>query len=114
MMDADVERIEFDGPFMEGARGATITRSSGRIEWRLARVYAGKGAVIEMPAGGAVLRFQWSFAPTADGTRITQRISVVGEGAARLAEQVAPMFEPNLPAGMQKLCEVMAKAFRAG
>ena len=108
-LDADVESIELDGAFEAGSRGVTVSRRSGRIEWRIASV-EGTGATIEFPAGSAVGRFQWRFEDVGGcATRITQRVSVAGEGAALLAAQIAPLFEANLPAGMQKLCDAMSR-----
>jgi hypothetical protein len=47
-LDTDVESIEIDGPFAAGAQGFTSSKSSGRVEWRVTEVQAGK-AVIEFP-----------------------------------------------------------------
>jgi hypothetical protein len=47
-LDADVEAVELNGPFAAGSRGATLTRSSGRIEWRLVSVEPEAEAVIEI------------------------------------------------------------------
>ena len=80
-MDADVESVKLDGPFASGARGATITRSRGRVEWRLADVEAGRSAIIEFPVEGAVAQVRWIFEDLGERTRLTQRIGLVGEGA---------------------------------
>jgi Polyketide cyclase / dehydrase and lipid transport len=109
-LDADVDAVERNGPFAAGTSGATITRSSGRVEWRIVDVQEGAGAVIEVPVERAVARFQWTFEDLGGRTRITQRASLSGEGAADLANQMAAMFEPTMPAGMRKLCEAMAKS----
>lgn len=109
-MDADVEAVELEGPFAAGARGATITRSQGRAEWRLASVGPGRCAVVEIPVEGAAAQFQWSFEDSGNGTRMVQRVSLAGEGAAKLIAVLAPMVEENTPAGMVKLCEAMVKA----
>ena len=45
-LDADVESVELTGPFAAGSHGATMTRSSGRIEWRLAEVVPESGAAL--------------------------------------------------------------------
>lgn len=108
-LDSDVESVELEGPFAAGSRGATVSRRSGRVEWRIAAV-EGTSAVIEIPAGNAVGRFQWSFTDLGGRARITQRMSVAGEGAESLGAQIGPMFEANIPAGMQKLCEAMTAA----
>jgi hypothetical protein len=109
-LDEDVEAVERNGPFAAGTSGATITRSSGRVEWRIVSVREGSEALIEAPVPGAVARFQWTFEDLGGLTRITQRISLAGEGAAALAHQMASIFEPNMPAGMRKLCDAMAKS----
>src|SRR5215472_10716555 len=77
-LDADVESVGIEGPFAAGAQGVTISKSSGRIEWRIAEVQAGR-AVIEFPLPGAVGRFTWTFEDTNAGSRITQRCTLQGE-----------------------------------
>src|SRR5437763_3318148 len=88
-LDADVESVERDGPFAAGTRGATITRSSGRVEWRIVDVQERVGAVIEVPIDRAVLRVQWTFEDLGGRTRIRQRMRLTGEGAASLAGRLA-------------------------
>src|SRR5205085_3747324 len=86
-LDADVDAVEIDGAFRAGARGVTLTRSSGRVEWRVTDVQPGK-AVIEFPAPGAVGAFVWTFIAHGDVTKITQRASLAGEQAAQYAGTV--------------------------
>src|SRR5262249_45105708 len=100
---------ELNGPFAAGSRGVTITRSTGRIEWRLVSVQPPAGAVFEIPAQGCVVRFCLQFDGLNDLTRMTQRISIPGEGAVSLVSAIAPILESNMPAGMKKLCEAMTK-----
>jgi len=111
-LDADIEAVERHGPFAAGTRGATISRSSGRVEWRIASVEPNTGAVIEIPLPDAVFQCRWTFEGLGSSTRITQRLSLIGEGAAALVSAVAP-FETHTPAGMQKLCAAMARAAEA-
>lgn len=105
-LDADVESIEIDGPFAIGARGVTQSKSSGRIEWRIADVQE-LSATIEFPLAGAVGRFVWTFQPSGTGTRIRQRCTLEGEKAGDYAQAVAPSLEAGIPDGMRKLCERM-------
>jgi hypothetical protein len=104
-LDADVETVEIDGPFAAGARGFTMSKSSGRIEWRIAEVQSGS-ATIEFPLPGAVGRFVWSFEDKGAGTRITQRCTLEGESAATYLPALSAL-ETGIPAGMRKLCETM-------
>lgn len=110
-LDADVESIEIDGPFSAGARGFTISKSSGRIEWRISEVEPGR-AVIEFPLSGAVGRFVWTFEDLGGRTRISQRCSLEGEQARTYAIAVGPSVEMGIPAGMRKLCETMERVGR--
>jgi hypothetical protein len=66
-LDKDVELIEIDGPFSTGARGVTHSKSSGRIEWRIADAGAGS-AMIKFPLAGAVGRAFWTFRKNARGS----------------------------------------------
>lgn len=104
--DSDIESIALNGPFAPGSRGVTMSRSSGRIEWVLSDVQAGKSAVIEISVAGTVARFQWLFEDLGGATRITQRVSIEGENAQALGQ----MLQPGIAAMMQKLCENMVKA----
>jgi hypothetical protein len=108
-IDADIESVELNGPFTEGSHGTTITRSAGRIEWRIAGVKAQSEAVLEVPLPGAMGRFHWTFQDLGGHTRITQRVSIGGEQAASFAEAMAA-FESGIPAGMKTLCESMVRA----
>ena len=108
-LDADVESIEIDGPFAAGARGVTNSKSSGRIEWRIAEARVGR-AVIEFPLDGAVGRFVWTFEDLDGRTRITQRCTLEGEKADGYARAIGPNLEQGIPAGMRKLCAAMEDA----
>ena len=101
-LDADVESIEFDGPFAAGARGFTNSKTSGRIEWRIAEVQMGR-AVIEFPLSGAVGRFRWTFEDMGGLTRITQCCTLEGELAEAYAKAIGLSLEEGIPAGMRKL-----------
>ena len=108
-LDSDVESVEIDGPFTAGARGFTNSKSSGRIEWRIAEVGEGRAA-IEFPLAGAVGRCVWTFEDKGGCTRITQRWTIQGEQGEAYAKVAGPGLEAGIPAGMQKLCGAMEEA----
>ena len=108
-LDADVERVELSGPFAEGSGGTTFTRSAGPITWRIVSVEPEREAVLEVSAPGGVIRFRWTFDNLGGRTRMTQRVSIPEESAS-IAPIVASIFEPGIPAGMQKMCEAMKRA----
>ena len=112
-LDLDIDSVEIDGPFAAGTRGRTHSRSSGRIEWCIAEVRAGK-AVIHFPLSGAVGRFAWTFEDAGGFTRITQRCTLQGENADAYAKAVAPGLEAGIPAGMKELCSAIEDSARSG
>ena len=112
-LDSDVVSVELDGPFAVGAKGATQTKSSGRLEWRIAQLEPGRRAVLEFPAPGAVARFAYTFADVKERrTRMTQRVSLSGGKAAMYIDTVGRALEVGIPEGMLKLCEAMEVAER--
>lgn len=108
--DADVESIELHGEFAAGTSGVTHSKSSGRIDWRIAQVVPPRKAVLEFPAPGAVAEFVWTFEEMGARTLITQRVSFSGEQAAIYADRVGPALAAGIPAGMKRLCEAMQAA----
>jgi hypothetical protein len=111
-LDADVESVEIDGPFAAGAQGHTNSKSSGRVDWRIAEVLPGR-AVIEFPLRGAVGRFVWTFADLGDRTKITQCCKLEGADSGTYAQTFGPHLEAGIPHGMRKLCRAMEDAAEA-
>jgi len=110
-VDADVESVELLGAFAAGTRGVTHSKSSGKIEWRLAEVIAPKRAVVEFPAPGVVAKFAWIFEDAGGKTRITQRATMCGKRIAEYADTLGQL-QVGIPAGMQKLCVAIESAAR--
>jgi hypothetical protein len=110
LSDPSVESITLDGPFAAGTRGTTKPRGLDPLDWRLAEVQDGRGAVVEMNLPGAVIHFRWEFAELSDSvTRITQRVTLAGERAGDYMAGAAEL-EKGIPQGMQKLAEEIVKA----
>ena len=105
-LDSDVESVELYGPFASGSHGVTLSRSSGRIEWKLSNVQPGKSAIVEISVPGANAQFEMFFEDSGSATRITQRIRIEGENARSLGETL----QQGIPEGMRKLCAKMAEA----
>jgi len=106
-------RFVLDGPFAEGSHGTTVLPGQPPLRWRICRVRPGRSATIEMALDRATLGFEWHFDPVADRqTRLTQRIILAGGNSLAYVEQVRSAFAPNLPAGMTRLANAMARAER--
>jgi hypothetical protein len=107
-LDVDVESVELDGDFAAGTHGVTLSRSSGRIEWRIAEVQPGR-AVLEFAAPCVVARFVWTFENQGDGTKITQRAELSGNDAAQYIASFGKRLQTGIPVGMRKLCDAMER-----
>jgi hypothetical protein len=110
-LDADIISVQLEGPFAVGVTGVTQTKSSGRIEWRVAELQPGR-AVLEFPAPGAVARFVFTFEDVEGRTRIRQQVGLAGEEASAYVETVGRALQTGIPAGMRKLCKAMEAAAR--
>ncbi|HVF90705.1 MAG TPA: SRPBCC family protein [Blastocatellia bacterium] len=109
--DTSIEWVRLEGPFASGTKGATKSPGLDPVHWVLRDVRAEEGAAVEMALPEATLRFQWSFREAAEvGTRITQRVTLAGPGAAVFVEQAAKEFERGIPEGMQKLAALITAA----
>ena len=104
--DSDIESVELNGPFASGSHGVTMSRSSGRIEWKLNSVQPGKSAIVEISVFEANAGFEWIFEESRGATRITQRVSLDGENARSLGQAL----QQGIPEGMKKLCAKMAES----
>ena len=104
--DSDVESVELDGPFASGSRGVMISRSSGRIEWKLSGVQTDKSAIVEISVPGANAQFEMLFEDSGSATRITQRVRIEGEKARSLGQAL----QQDIPEGMKRLCTKMTEA----
>ena len=98
-----VKRIEFEGPFVQGAKGCTITEDFTQ-EWELAEVVEGRRFVILgwTPDGEGSLSFAWNFEDEGSGTRMTQRIRATGPQVEEHMD-VFRQMEINAPKGMAQL-----------
>lgn len=110
ILDVDIESVKLDGPFASGAKGVTLSRSSGPIEWQLADVEPGRSATMEIVLPGAVGRFRWTFEAVGPGTRIVQRVTIEGPHAHDFVHAMAPSLENGIPLGMEKLCRKIVDA----
>ena len=69
---------------------------------------------MEMLLDGAVIAFEWLFDPLSNHrTRITQPIVLSGDNATAYVNQVQAGFASNLPDGMKRIADAMARAERS-
>ena len=107
-LDADVESVSLNGPFVAGTLGHTIGRSAGLIEWRIAEVQPGRAAVLEFPAPGALAVFIWTFADSAAGSEICQEANLSGPDA----QATSKASDAHSNKAYQQACASYAKQWR--
>jgi hypothetical protein len=110
ILDPDLESVQLDGPFENGSKGTSVSRSSGQIDWQLADVEPGRAATVEITFPGAVGRFRWTFETAGKGTRITQNVSIDGPHAQDFVHVMSANLEGGIPIGMDKLCRKIVEA----
>ena len=105
-----VESITLDGPYQAGSKGTTKMQGQEPIHWRLADVEPPRRSVTEMELTGAVVRFNWTYEELPDGrTRLSQHIVLEGPGAEAYVPFMEEHIAGNLPQGMQRLAEEVAR-----
>ncbi len=105
-----VEWIRIEGPFEEGARGATKSPGQDPYDWVIAELQHEEFAKIDLPLDGANFCNEMSMESLAtDLTRITQRLSLSGPKAGPLVEGMK-MFETSAPQGLAKLAKAIEEA----
>ena len=104
-------RFVLHGPFAAGSEGTTLLPDQEPRRWRIGAVRPHFSYVIETDLKGATLSFEWHFDPVSDGkTRLTQRIMLSGDDAAKHVESVRVGFGSNLAAGMNRIAEAIGTA----
>ena len=105
-----VESMTLDGPYQAGSKGTTKMRGQEPIHWQLADVAPPRRSVTEMELTGAVVRFNWTYEELPDGrTRLSQHIVLEGPGAEAYVAFMEEHIAGNLPQGMQRLAEEVAR-----
>jgi len=101
-----------EGPFASGTRGTTKMPGQPVNSWIIRDVDPGRAYTIEGDSflEHASLLVHWQFDRLAEGrTRLTQRLELSGEKAARYADKIRAAFEPNLEPGMQRIARMMVE-----
>jgi hypothetical protein len=105
-----VESMTLDGPFQAGSKGSTKMRGQEPTYWRLVEVEPPGRSVSEVELNGAVVRFTWTYEELPDGrTRMSQHMVLEGPGAEAYVPFMEEHFVVNLPKGMERLAEEVAK-----
>jgi len=99
-----------EGPFAPGTRGTTRMPGQPAHSWTIRTVDPGHAYTLHAGSflENAALIVHWQFDPLSDRrTRLTQRMELCGEDAARYVDEIRAAFEPNLEPGMQRIARLM-------
>jgi hypothetical protein len=106
--------FRLNGPFASGSCGTTEMPGEAPQEWRLREVNPHDSYTIEIALEGAFILCKWAFSELPNGhTRLTQRISLEGENAVLLRDDVERAFAPALAPGMSKIAIAIGQAARS-
>lgn len=99
-----------EGTFAPGSVGWTRMPGQPAHSWTLRDVEPERAYTIR---GGSFLEraellVHWRFDPLSErSTRLTQRLELSGENAARYVNDLRAAFEPNLEPGMRRIAQMM-------
>ena len=96
--NADIERIELDGPFAAGSRIVMTPPGGDPVELRIAEATEPTSFVDEADLGNIVVRTTHRAEPTTDGrTRVTYRMEITGAEADTLGPEIGPQISGDFP-----------------
>lgn len=102
--NADIEKVELDGPFAAGSRITMTPRGDEPVVLRLAEVRENETFVDVAQFGGVVIRTMHRLERLdVKRTRITYRTEITGPVADELGPRVGPAITADFPATMAAL-----------
>jgi hypothetical protein len=103
-----------EGPFAVGTCGTTRMPGQPATSWIIRDVDPGRSYTIAGALGDdALLLFHWRFDALSDRhCRLTQRLELCGDGAAKFVDIVQSGFEANLEPGMRRIAQMLVGARR--
>ena len=112
VVDPAVDTVSVEPGFVPGGRGTTVTRDGARTQWHIREIMPLGHARLEIPAPGAALHITWTFEPrNGGGSVLRQEMSLTGERAAEYEQELAPVLDTSVPAGMQRLATAIDTAY---
>ena len=108
--NAEIEKIEFQGPFAEGARITMTPPGDEPVELRVSEAVTGELFTDEARFGGLVLRTTHRLVPLDQGrTRVVYRMEITGDGADEAGPEIGPGITADWPETMAALVALAAR-----
>ncbi|MFJ6051528.1 polyketide cyclase [Streptomyces sp. NPDC092307] len=105
--NAEIEKIEIDGPFAAGTRITMTPPGEDPIPLRIAEAVEGELFVDEARFDGLLLRTVHRIDPIGpDRIRVVYRMEITGDGADEIGAQIGPGITSDWPDTMAALAEL--------
>jgi hypothetical protein len=102
--NADLEKIEFEGPFATGSTIVMTPPGDDPVLLRIAELVEGELFVDQAEFGDLVLRTMHRLQPLDGGrVRVTYRMEITGEGADQAGPEIGPGITADWPETMARL-----------
>jgi Polyketide cyclase / dehydrase and lipid transport len=107
--NADIERIELDGPFAAGSVITMTPRGQDPVVLRIGELVENELFVDEAEIDDVVIRTHHLIEPIGDERiRIVYRIEISGPGAGRLGPELGPQISADFPDTLAELARLAA------
>ncbi|MFB7666021.1 SRPBCC family protein [Kitasatospora sp. NPDC056138] len=108
--NAGIEKIEFQGPFTEGASITMTPPGEEPVALRVTEAREGELFTDEARFGGLVLSTTHRLVPLdREHTRVVYRMEITGEGADEVGPQIGPGITADWPETMAALVDLAAR-----
>ncbi|WP_329492828.1 polyketide cyclase [Kitasatospora herbaricolor] len=109
--NAEIEKIEFRGPFADGAEILMTPPGEEPVALRVTEATEGETFTDEARFDGLVLRTVHRLVPLDRGrTRVLYRMEITGEGADQAGPQIGPGITADWPETMAALVTLAARS----
>jgi len=107
--NADIEKVEIDGPFAVGSQITMNPTGPDPVRLRLVEVAENEVFVDEADLGDVIVRTAHRLDRLDGGrTRVTYRMEITGPAAGEVGPQVGPAITADFPETMAALVELAA------
>lgn len=99
------DTFALDGPFEKGATLTVTPLGQDPFRSPIIDLVDGETYADETSFGDVVLTFRHTLADAEDGTRVTHRLEISGDGADQLGPELGPQIAGDFPESMDALFE---------
>ena len=105
LTDVGADTFELHGPFAVGTELTVTPVGQDPFPSTIIDLVENETYADRTEFGTLVLTFRHTLAPTEEGTRVTHRLEIDGEGADEVGPELGPQISGDFPASMAALFE---------